>query len=180
MRIRTIVIILFVVLDAMALTSAYIQQKQKFAPVVLSKAAPEFSWQAFDGKRHTLREFSGRKVIIHFWASWCAPCREEFPKLLQAAKTLGDNVAILTIASDQEQAKAEQFIQQSEKAAGGTKAPQVYFAFDPGRTITFDLFQTLMLPETIVIDSSHQMRRKFPGIVDWNDKAFQDYVKQLP
>jgi cytochrome c biogenesis protein CcmG, thiol:disulfide interchange protein DsbE len=49
--------------------------------------APDFVLPALDGEGDVrLADFRGRPVIVNFWASWCNPCREEFPLLRQALR----------------------------------------------------------------------------------------------
>lgn len=49
--------------------------------------APEFRLPALDGRGDvSLAAFRGRPVIVNFWASWCHPCRQEFPLLKQALR----------------------------------------------------------------------------------------------
>ena len=45
------------------------------------KEAPAFSLESFSGGTVSLADFEGQPVIINFWASWCAPCRQEMPAL---------------------------------------------------------------------------------------------------
>jgi cytochrome c biogenesis protein CcmG, thiol:disulfide interchange protein DsbE len=56
------------------------------APEVGSPA-PDFSLPALNANGDVrLADFRGRPVIVNFWASWCNPCREEFPLLQQALR----------------------------------------------------------------------------------------------
>jgi len=60
--------------------------------------------RARDGAVRDLGEKTGRGLILHFWATWCAPCREEMPGLVKFAKeTKGDrNVEFLAVSADEE------------------------------------------------------------------------------
>ena len=142
-------------------------------------ATPAFSWQDFDGKSHDLSEFTGQAVILHFWASWCVPCRAEFPKLLDAAKTVGKKVTFLVISSDADHTKALRFIQQMEATAKVKKLSNVFYAWDPKKLITYDIFQTALYPESIALDPAHEMRRKFSGPVMWDSPEIVDYLQTL-
>jgi cytochrome c biogenesis protein CcmG/thiol:disulfide interchange protein DsbE len=48
--------------------------------------APDFTLTALDGATVRLSEFRGHPVIVNFWASWCVPCRQEFPVLRRALR----------------------------------------------------------------------------------------------
>ena len=46
-------------------------------------AAPDFSVHTLDGRTLNLASLRGKVILLHFWATWCPPCREEFPLLQQ-------------------------------------------------------------------------------------------------
>ncbi|MFI5255045.1 MAG: TlpA family protein disulfide reductase [Candidatus Limnocylindrales bacterium] len=51
---------------------------------LVGKAAPDFALQDLDGHEVRLSDFQGRPLLVYFWASWCLPCRTEFPLVRQA------------------------------------------------------------------------------------------------
>jgi thiol-disulfide isomerase/thioredoxin len=64
------------------------------------------------GHTRTLAEWRGRILVLNFWATWCAPCREEIPMLMAAReKYLASGVEIVGIAIDTA-AKVSEFVRQ--------------------------------------------------------------------
>jgi thiol-disulfide isomerase/thioredoxin len=62
---------------------------------------PEFSLQDRDGKPVSIKAWTGKSLIINFWATWCAPCRREIPLLESLQRAWADRgVAVIGIAVD--------------------------------------------------------------------------------
>lgn len=64
---------------------------------VLNAPAPQFRVTTFDGKKLSLDDFKGQVLVINFWATWCAPCREELP-LLDAYYRLQEAAGLRVLA----------------------------------------------------------------------------------
>jgi cytochrome c biogenesis protein CcmG/thiol:disulfide interchange protein DsbE len=50
------------------------------------------------GPRVSVADLGGRPAIVHYWASWCAPCRQEAPELARLARQLGDRGRLVGVA----------------------------------------------------------------------------------
>jgi cytochrome c biogenesis protein CcmG, thiol:disulfide interchange protein DsbE len=79
--------------------------------LMLDKPAPPIVLQSLDGSATVrLADYLGRPVMVNFWASWCLPCREEFPLLAAArAAHAADGLEILGIDHDDDVASAQSF-----------------------------------------------------------------------
>ncbi len=63
--------------------------------------APDFTLSTLDGKTVSLSDYAGKPVVLNFWASYCHPCREEFPLFReQLAEHPGDFVVLGVDAKD--------------------------------------------------------------------------------
>jgi peroxiredoxin len=72
--------------------------------------APDFALKSLTGESVRLSDFKGKPVLINFWATWCGPCRAEFPDFQEAATNNPDTLVIIgvnnTISDPPEQVAA--------------------------------------------------------------------------
>ncbi|GIW08433.1 MAG: hypothetical protein KatS3mg060_3238 [Dehalococcoidia bacterium] len=85
-------------------------QPSSAAPVV-GGAAPEFSLPTLDGRTVSLASLKGKPVLLNFWATWCAPCREEMPLIQRAAaRYASSGLTVLAIDVQEGEALVQPFV----------------------------------------------------------------------
>ncbi len=63
--------------------------------------APAFTLTTLDGGERSLDEFKGKVILLNFWATWCAPCRDEIPAMEALWRRFeGENFVIIAVAGD--------------------------------------------------------------------------------
>jgi cytochrome c biogenesis protein CcmG/thiol:disulfide interchange protein DsbE len=101
---------------------------------------------AFEARLRSLR---GHPVLVNKWASWCQPCRQEFPLLQKAAARYGKRVAFLGVDSEDSDAGARTFL-------GEYPVPYPSYS-DPDQKIAELLHATLGFPATAYFDPSGKL-----------------------
>ena len=120
--------------------------------------ARDFALETFDGRTVALVDLQGRAVMLDFWASWCAPCREEAPALGQVyGEYQVRGVEFIGIAIWDSTQSAEDFVDQFEV--------QYPVGIDSDGTIAID-YGVKGIPEKIFVDASGVIRKKFVGPMD--------------
>ena len=140
------------------------------------RPAPEFTTRDLNNKKISLSDFNGKVVLLHFWASWCAPCVVELPKLVALAKDYPKDIVILAISSDITEQNLNQFL---TKKSLSTPPKNLIFIFDGDGKITQDLFQTIQLPETIILNPKLQMVKKIAGDAAWDKPEMRETLNGL-
>lgn len=119
-----------------------------------------------DGRLEALAAARG-VTLLHFWATWCAPCRRELPALRQAADSV-EGVRLIAVSNEPWADLSTYF--------GGDVPPSI--ARDPTASLSRALGVST-LPETYVVDSSLVARRRIAGAIDWSDPAVRSWLAAL-
>ena len=122
-------------------------------------------------KKINIKEFNGNLLLLNFWATWCAPCKEEMPSLdrLQVNQNLS-NLKIFAINISQE----------SKKKVDSFFEDLNIENFDPyfDAPITLaKIFSLRGVPTSILIDKDGKEFARIMGSIDFNDKIFINWLK---
>ena len=98
---------------------------------------------AFERELTALR---GHQVVVSVWASWCEPCRQEFPYLQRLSARYGKRVAFIGVDTNDDAAAARTFL-------GEFPVPYPSYT-DPHQDIARSVGATVGLPDTVYFDAS--------------------------
>ncbi|MEZ4404263.1 MAG: TlpA disulfide reductase family protein [Kofleriaceae bacterium] len=122
-----------------------------------------------DGTSWKVDALRGRPVVLHFWATWCRPCRDELPTLLaqrERIRRAGGELALVSV--DDDWAEIRGFF-------GGAVPDEVSRAIDGDyRTIT-----TGVLPETLIVDAAGGLAGRVRGPRDWRSTSAATFLDSL-
>ena len=140
----------------------------------LADAVPPFVLVAADGGPGLVNhDLLGKTVLLHFWATWCEPCKAELPALQHLASTLDSTrVAIVLVAIDTNSPAAEI----TAFARGlGVQLP-IYLAGEKGIS---DSFWGWGLPVSYLLDKQGHFIGRLRGPRSWDAPAVQAALMQL-
>jgi thiol-disulfide isomerase/thioredoxin len=137
-------------------------------PGQIGKTAPGFS-VTDSTKTVRLADYRGKVVVLNFWASWCAPCLQEFPSLIQLQRDM-PNVIVLAVSFNDDPDAYKSYIVENH-----IDLLTVYDATQKSNRA----YGTTRPPETYVIDRNGVIRRKFIGPQDWTSPEIVTYLNKL-
>ncbi|MDH5784227.1 MAG: TlpA family protein disulfide reductase [Chromatiales bacterium] len=130
----------------------------------IGEAVADARFVGLDGGDTSLAEHSGKVVMVHFWATWCAPCRKEMPSLERLAQKLDSSrFALIGVSVDQDINLVKEF-----KLKYGIK-----FAnhIDLDMDVAQGQFGASAFPESFLIGRDGKLVRHMIGEHDWDTPA---------
>lgn len=128
------------------------------APLV-GHPAPDFELKTLAGTTLQLSDYKGQPVLVNFWATWCGPCRAEFPDFQQA---FTDNAAELVIIGVNHTTTDQVDLVGDFVAEMGATFPIVLD--ETGETVK--LYRVLGLPTSVFIDRNGVINEIFTGPIN--------------
>jgi cytochrome c biogenesis protein CcmG, thiol:disulfide interchange protein DsbE len=120
-----------------------------------NEIAPNFTRADFAGKAIRLADYRGKLVLLNFWASWCAPCREEMPRFSQWQSDYGaKGLQVIGVSMDDDAQPAKEFLLQH---------PVSYPIVMGDAKLGEDFGGVLGLPTSYLIDPQGHILARFRG-----------------
>jgi thiol-disulfide isomerase/thioredoxin len=140
-----------------------------------TEGVPNFSGKTLNGSQLQVADFKGKVVIINFWASWCAPCMEEFPSLVKLLQTFGSDLVLLAVSQDSEESDIVSFLKSFPDLQG---KPNIFIVTDYDNKIAAQ-FKTDRLPESYIVGKDGMLKKKIIGTIDWATEDAEKYLRAL-
>ena len=163
------ILILFLFL----LTNSFADQVSGIKNIIINKELKKYDALTFLNEKNqplNIKDFNGDLIILNFWATWCAPCKEEMPSLdlLQSNKKF-KNLKIFPINIGQDNyEKAQKFFDELE-------VKNLNLFFDTPNTLAKEL-SLRGVPTTILINKNGEEFARIVGSIDFNDEKFINWL----
>lgn len=142
------------------------------ARAVEGSAAPDFTVRDLAGQEVKLASLKGKVVLVNFWATWCPPCKEEFPSMMKLNQSMtGKQFQMMAISIDEDGKEAvESYFKKS-----GMALP-VFLDNDGAVSRSYG---TTGVPETFIVDKAGIIQKKIIGGMDWSSPEVVAYLDEL-
>jgi len=119
----------------------------------------------------SLNQFRGQVVVLNFWATWCPPCNQELPSIMDMQNRLrGRGVVVLGVSIDVDSDVYHRFLKE--------RSVNFVTVRDPEQKVA-NLYGTSMWPESYVIDRQGVLRRKVVGPINWDSPDVMQFLSHL-
>ena len=133
--------------------------------------APNFELEDIDGEAFDLKSTRGQWVFLHFWASWCGPCREEMPTIQALSEIIDeDKLHFVLVNTAEDEDTIFMFL--------GDVAKNLTSMMDQDGQVT-EIWKPRGLPTTFLIDPDGKVRYQAIGGREWNHEAYIRFISLL-
>jgi thiol-disulfide isomerase/thioredoxin len=136
-------------------------------PAADNQAAPDLILKDLDGQDVSLAQYKGKIVLVNFWATWCDPCREEIPWLINMQAKYGSKgFTVLGVAMDEEgKSVVAPFVAKERFNVNGTPSAMSYPILI-GNDAAAEKFGGLFgYPTSVLISRDGKQIKRITGII---------------
>jgi thiol-disulfide isomerase/thioredoxin len=137
----------------------------------VDKPAPEVTLKDLDGKDVSLAQYKGKVVLVNFWATWCDPCREEIPWLIDMQQKYGPKgFTVLGVAMDEEGKSVVAPFVEKEKFTVNGQPSLMSYPILLGNDAAADKFGGLLgFPTSVLISRDGKQIKRITGIISQDE-----------
>jgi peroxiredoxin len=133
--------------------------------------APDFTLTSLDGVKYTLNDLKGKVVFVNLWATWCPPCRDELPSMVNLYNMFkGKDLEILAVSEDSDVGAVNDFIR---------KYKITFPVLMDDQKKVYQMYKATGIPETHLIDKSGKIVSSAIGPFDWTGPSVVNTVRNL-
>jgi cytochrome c biogenesis protein CcmG, thiol:disulfide interchange protein DsbE len=155
--------------------------RDRFQPVGPGARAPAFEAVTLEGQPVSLRDYSGKVVLLNVWATWCPPCVWEMPSMQRLYDQFeGQDFEVVAVSIDAQSGQVDPL----GRLGGNIQA------FADSLALTFPIwhdpegriqrtYQTTGVPESFLIGRDGRIFRKVSGATEWDRPQYQEFIQRL-
>jgi len=138
---------------------------------VTPRIAPPLSLENMDGEKFNLTLDKKHWSFVHFWASWCGPCRREMPTIQTLIEDMKkDNITFFIVNTAESEDTIFSFL--------GAVAPDINVLLDRDGLVT-ESWKPRGLPSTYLVDPQGKIQYVVIGGQDWHKPRYQEFLRRL-
>ena len=165
----------FLIIFIILITHSVAEEVIDIKNLIINKELKKYDSLSFLDEKNqilNLNDYRGNLILLNFWATWCAPCREEMPSLdkLQTHENL-DNLKVFPINIGQDS------VEKAAKFFEDLKIENLTLYFDPPVTLA-KKFGLRGLPTTILLNKQGQEFARIVGSIDFQDQKFIKWLSK--
>ena len=134
------------------------------------KDAPDFLLKDLDGNAMSLGNYQGKVVLVHFWATWCLPCKDEVPAINALWERFRERGLVIVAVAEDSKKAVEPFIREQ-----GVKFPVVIDQYGKA----FRSYSVRALPSSFIVNRVGNIEGIAIGQRDWIAAEVTDLIEGL-
>lgn len=134
------------------------------------QSAPDFVLKDLNGNAMSLGNYQRKVVLVHFWATWCIPCKDEVPALNALWEKFRERGLVIVAVAEDSKKAVEPFVREK-----GVRFPVVIDQYGKA----FRSYHVRALPSSFIVNRTGDIEGIAIGQRDWIATEVTDYIEGL-